>query len=280
LIARAGGDSFPPVSRLPMPSHRIGRVDLTVTDLDRSLAFYRDILGLVPTRQDDGQVLLAEPDGTVLLALAGGAAARAAAGPGLFHFALLVPERRDLARALAGLRAAEWPLQGAADHAVSEALYLADPDGHGIEIYADRPRAAWRRSGGELVMGTAPLDFKGLLVEAGGDIGSAWAGLPAGTVVGHIHLSVGDLAAAERLFAGQLGMEVTVRSYPGALFLAYDGYHHHVGANVWWRGERARTVPGGARLLGFEMVPPSGWGGAPGTLAGPDAAFDIVVRSA
>lgn len=235
---------------------------------------------MVPTPQDDGRVLLAEPGGTILLALSRGAATPAGVGPGLYHVALLVPRRRDLARALAGLRAAGWPLQGAADHTVSEALYLADPDGHGIEIYADRPRAAWRRSDGELVMGTERLDLRRLLAEGTDDTESAGAGLPAGTVVGHIHLSVGDLDAAEQLFAGQLGMEVTVRSYPGALFLAYDGYHHHVGANVWWRGHRERAVPGAARLLRFEIIPPSRQGGTPSRLTTPDAAFDIVVRGA
>jgi len=255
-------------------------VDLTVADLDRSLAFYQGVLGLIATPQDDGGVLLAGPDGAILLALSEGATAPAAPGPGLYHLALLVPQPRDLARALTGLRAAGWPLQGAADHAVSEALYLADPDGHGIEIYADRPRAAWRRFGGELVMGTDPLDLRGLVAEAADDGERAGASLPAGTVVGHIHLSVADVDVAERLFVGRLGMDVTVRSYPGALFLAYDGYHHHVGVNVWWRGGRERAVPGAARLLSFEILPPPGLGGTPGRLTSPDAAFDIVVRPA
>jgi catechol 2,3-dioxygenase len=251
-------------------------VDLTVTDLDRSLAFYRDVLGLVAMPPEDGRVLLAEPGGTVLLTLVGGATGPASAGPGLYHFALLVPRRRDLAQALTVLRDAGWPLQGAADHAVSEALYLADPDGHGIEIYADRLREAWRRSGDEVVMVTEPLDVRGLLAEAG-DGGEASAALPAGTVVGHIHLSVGDLDEAEELFADRLGMDVTSRSYPGALFLAYDGYHHHVGTNTWWRGGRARAVPGAARLVGFELFPPPDRARATGRVGGTDGAFSIHV---
>jgi catechol 2,3-dioxygenase len=266
------------VSRQPVATRRIGRVDLTVTDLGRSLAFYRDILGLVATPEGDGRVLLADPAGTVLLALSADATAPASPGPGLYHFALLVPRRHDLARALVGLDAAGWPLAGAADHAVSEALYLADQDGHGIEIYADRPPAAWRRSEGELVMTTEPLDVPGLLDELGSAVGEG-AVLPAGTMVGHIHLSVGDLRAAEQLFARRLGMAVTVRSYPGALFLAYDGYHHHVGANSWWRRGEARAVPGAARLVSFELLPPSGRGDVTGNVAGPDGAFEVVVRS-
>jgi catechol 2,3-dioxygenase len=264
------------VSQSPA-ARRIGRVDLTVTDLERSLAFYRDILGLAATTEEAGRTLLSAPDGTTLLALAEGATAPASPGPGLYHVALLVPQRRDLARALVALDAAGWPLAGAADHAVSEALYLADPDGHGIELYVDRPRGAWRHSGGELVMVTKRLDVRGLLGELAGEAAEP-AGLPAGTVVGHIHLSVADLDVAERLFADQLGMRVTVRSYPGALFLAYDGYHHHVGANVWWRRRGARAAPGAARLVTFELLPPPETGAASGSTAGPDGAFDVVVR--
>jgi catechol 2,3-dioxygenase len=259
-------------------SRRIGRVDLTVTDLDRSLAFYRDVLGLVATSEPDGRVLLAEPGGEVLLAIASGATAPATGGAGLYHVALLVPRRRDLGRVLAGLRDAGWRLQGAADHTVSEALYLADPDGHGIEIYADRPRAMWRRLGEELVMVTEPLDVRGLLAEAVDEREPAWSGLPAGTTVGHVHLNVGDLGAAERLFSRQLGMAVTTRAYPGALFLAYDGYHHHVGANVWWRSGRGHFTPGAARLARLEVLVSADQEVPAAPLAGTDDAFEIVVR--
>lgn len=267
------------MSQSPAAARRIGRVDLTVTDLKRSLAFYRDILGLVATAEGSGRALLSAPDGTVLLTLSEGATAPASAGPGLYHFALLVPQRRDLARALVGLDAAGWPLAGAADHAVSEALYLADPDGHGIELYVDRPRAAWRHSGGELEMVTERLDVRGLLGELAGGAAAEPTGLPAGTVVGHVHLNVGDLDAAERLFARQLGMAVTVRSYPGALFLAYDGYHHHVGANVWWRRRGARPVPGTARLVSFELLPPGGLDEVPRSIPDPDGVFEVFVRA-
>src|SRR5512134_84021 len=195
---------------------RIGAVHVTVTSLEQSLAFYRDVLGLAVQVENDEAVLSA--GGAGLLRLTERPDLRAPShGPGLFHFALLVPSRRELARTLAGLERAGWPLQGASDHGVSEALYLADPDGHGIEIYADRPRGTWRRSGGEVVMVTEPLDLAGLMAETGGKDGNGgtdeWGGLPAGTIMGHIHLRVGDLDEAERFWTG-LGLEVTVRSYP------------------------------------------------------------------
>jgi catechol 2,3-dioxygenase len=230
---------------------RIGSVHLTVTSLPQSLAFYRDVLGLAARVEDREAVLSA--GGTRLLRVTERPDLRAPSqGPGLFHFALLVPSRRELARALVGLERAGWPLQGASDHGVSEALYLADPDGHGIEIYADRPRDTWQRSGGELVMATEPLDVAGLLAE----LGSAeddWAGLPAGTIMGHVHLRVRDLDEAERFWTG-LGLEVTVRSYPGARFFAADGYHHHVGVNTWWKRGGNEDGEGRVGLVAIEVV--------------------------
>lgn len=266
---------------------------LTVTSLERATGFYHGVLGLDPREAEDG-VELATPAGDVLLRLAERPDLRApSAGPGLFHVALLVPSRRELGRALLGLEAAGWPLHGASDHAVSEALYLADPDGHGIEIYADRPRETWRRVGDELYMITAPLDTRDLLRETGppGD----WPGLPAGTVVGHVHLRVRDLEAAERVFAGGLGMEVTVRSYPGARFFAAGGYHHHIGVNTWWRRTGDVDAGGLVGLGSFEiMVPADAFGrvaeraeGMGGVREGdgavrlpsPDGEYAVVVRA-
>jgi len=255
---------------------RIGAVHLSVTDLGRSLAFYRDLLGLT-AHETAGGAALAAPDGLTLLRLMErpdlGAPSQ---GPGLFHFALLVPSRRELARALLGLERAGWPLQGTADHAVSEALYLADPDGHGIEIYADRPREAWRKVGGEVYMVTEPLEVAGLLAEMGGAPGAAWRGLPAGTVMGHVHLRVRDLDEAEQFLAGVLGLEVTVRGYPGARFFAAGGYHHHVGANTWWRRGGGESGVGRVGLEAFELLVP-----APGQefrLPAPDGPYSVIVR--
>jgi catechol 2,3-dioxygenase len=256
---------------------RIGAVHVTVTSLEQSLAFYRDVLGLAARVENHEAVFSA--GGAGLLRLTERPDLRAPSyGPGLFHFALLVPSRRELARTLAGLERAGWPLQGASDHAVSEALYLADPDGHGIEIYADRPRTEWRRSGGEIVMVTESLDAAGLLAEVGSEGGwggsAPWPGLPAGTVVGHVHLRVRDLDEAERFWTG-LGLEVTVRSYPGARFFAAGGYHHHVGANTWWRRGRDDDGAGRVGLVSFELVKP---GVEESRHEAPDGACSVLVR--
>jgi catechol 2,3-dioxygenase len=170
----------------------------------------------------------------------------------LFHLALLVPTRADLARALRRLAATGWRLSGASDHLVSEALYLSDPEGNGIELYRDRPRDEWPVAGGVLRMDTLPLDLGSLLSEDDG----AHDGMAAGTVLGHVHLQVADLASAEAFWVGALGFDVTVRGYPGALFASVGGYHHHVGMNTW-AGVGAQRPPTGARgLVRFELVLP------------------------
>ena len=139
---------------------------------------------------------------------------------------------------------------GMSDHLVSEALYLNDPDGLGIEIYSDRPRATWMKRGDELAMATEPLDVEGLVSDP---TAHPWTGMPAGTTIGHMHLHVGDLAGAERFYGATLGLDVVVRSYPGALFLSAGGYHHHLGTNTWARGA---TPPAAdeAQLLGWDLV--------------------------
>ena len=169
---------------------------------------------------------------------------------GLYHVALLVPDRAALGAFLKHL-AALGERAGAADHLVSEALYLSDPDGHGFEVYADRPREGWRVHGGELQMDSLALDAKGLAAAAGDLV---WDGLPTGTVVGHVHLHVGDLDAAERFYHQGLGLDRMVWSYPGARFLAAGGYHHHLGLNTWATGGPAGD--GDARLLDWTVVVP------------------------
>ncbi len=221
---------------------------LRVADLERALGFYRRVLGLYAGTGTE----LSPADGApplVELVEDRRAPPRPPRTAGLFHFALLVPTRRDLARILLRFRDEGTKLQGFADHSVSEAIYLADPEGNGIEVYADRPRTAWQRDGDELRMTTDPLDLDDLLAAAGGPP----AGLPAGTVVGHVHLEVTDLAAAERFYARDIGFDVTVRSYPGARFLSAGGYHHHVAVNVW-NGARGRAPAGGRGLIDYEIV--------------------------
>lgn len=149
----------------------------------------------------------------------------------MYHFAILVPSRASLGRSLRRLSEKRWPLTGASDHLVSEALYLDDPDGLGIEIYRDRPRDEWPVSNGQLLMATDPLDLQGVFDEPGAEM--QWSGLEAGTVIGHVHLHVPHLDTAERFYCGRIGFEPTVRGYPGALFVAAGGYHHHLGLNTW-----------------------------------------------
>lgn len=225
-----------------LSSIALGPIRLAVADLARATAFHERAIGLRPlgAPSDDGTVALGTPGGRPLVELVPDASAppRARRSSGLFHLALLVPDRRALAQALLRVVAGGGALTGASDHLVSEALYLNDPEGNGIELYRDRPRAEWRRDAhGELAMATLPLDLDDLLAELPAEqrtpAAAAGTQMPPGTTLGHVHLQVADLAPAEAFYAGALGFEVTVRSYPGALFLAADGYHHHLGLNTW-----------------------------------------------
>ncbi len=183
-----------------------------------------------------------------------GAPPRPRGTTGLFHLALLVPTRDELARAVHRVTGAGHRFTGASDHLVSEALYLDDPEGNGIEIYRDRPRDEWEREGGELKMGTLPLDLGSVL--AGVAAGDAGEGMVAGTRIGHVHLQVADIPAAEAFYVGALGFEPVVRSYPGALFVSAGGYHHHIGLNTW-AGEGAPSPPlGSLGLSRFTVVLP------------------------
>ncbi len=241
--------------RLP-DALRLGPVRLAISDLERSLAFYENVLGLRITRRTDtSATLAAHGDDRPLLELVEQDGARPAPRRGrlgLYHFAILLPDRPSLGRFVRHL--AERNVRaGAGDHLVSEALYLQDPDNLGIEVYADRPRSSWRRNGRELVMTTDALDVAGL-VEAGGS--TAWSGMPAGTVMGHVHLHVGDLDRASEFYSDALGFDRMVWRYPGALFMSAGGYHHHLGANTW-AGSGA-TPPGeeDARLLEWTIELP------------------------
>ena len=217
--------------RLPEGT-RLGPVHLQIADLNRSLAFYQTTLGLrVLRREGPHAVLGAHDSDTALVMLHERPGARAAprrSRLGLFHFAILLPDRPSLGRFVRHL-AEIGAAAGAADHLVSESLYLQDPDNLGIEVYADRPRSTWRRVGRQLMMATDPLDLRGLERAAGA---ATWTGMPPGTVIGHVHLHVGDLAVASDFFGEALGLDATVWDYPGALFFAASGYHHHLGTNT------------------------------------------------
>jgi catechol 2,3-dioxygenase len=235
------------------PLTRIGAVHLTIRDLDRSIRFYEAHLGFALHGRDDRTARLGA-GGADLVALAQcEQAPRVRGTTGLYHFAILVPSRADLARALRRLVETETVMQGAADHGVSEALYLADPDGNGIEIYRDRPRAEWPLVGGRLQMGADPVDFDGLLAEDGSTSGE---GLAAATTVGHVHLHVSRLDEAERFYVGVLGFELMQRYGPSALFVSAGGYHHHIGLNTWAGVGAAPPPPGAVGLKHFDVVLP------------------------
>jgi catechol 2,3-dioxygenase len=239
------------------PATAIGTVRLTVADLGRSRSFYESALGLLAFDLKDGGLALGLPGAHPLIELHGDSSAprldRHATG--LYHLAVLVPTRLDLALALARLAQAHWPLDGASDHLVSEALYLSDPDGNGIEVYRDRPRDQWRRHAGSLEMATLPLDLRNLLGELTGT-GSPPPTVPGGTRIGHVHLQVADVSQAEAFYHGVLGFDVMVRGYPGALFVSAGGYHHHIGLNTWHSAGGSPPAPGSIGLRSFEVQLP------------------------
>jgi catechol 2,3-dioxygenase len=233
----------------------VGTVALTVPDLDRSRAFYQTVLGLTGNEMDDGGLELGVADERALVRLRGDSAAPPLPprATGLFHLAVLTPSRRELAYALARLARSRWPLSGASDHLVSEALYLNDPDGNGIEIYRDRDRSEWRTDeDGQLAMATLRLDLESLAGELH-DAPPVPDRMPAGTRIGHVHLQVSDIAAAEDFYHGVLGFDVTVRGYPGALFVSAGGYHHHIGLNTWNSAGAAPPAPGAVGLRSFDV---------------------------
>jgi catechol 2,3-dioxygenase len=242
-----------PAATLPAETD-LGHVALTVADLARSLAFYQDVLGFTVIHQDAGHATLGV-ETTPLLALheQPGAPPAPANATGLYHFAILVPTRADLARSLLHLVQSGYPLGGASDHLVSEALYLSDPDDNGIEIYRDRPRANWPRRDGRLQMATDPLDLRALLAEAQADP-RPWTGLAPGTRLGHMHLQVAEIPQARAFYNGVLGFDVMFdMERMGALFVSAGGYHHHLGLNTW-QSRGGRPAPAGSAGLRYFTI--------------------------
>ncbi|ELZ59420.1 MULTISPECIES: VOC family protein [Halorubrum] len=255
----AGTAASDDADRLPAGT-RVGRAALRVADLDETAAFYRDVVGLAVLDRTAERATLGV-DGTPLLVLRRDAdrPARSRTDAGLFHAAFRVPSRAALGEALGRVRE-RWRLDGASDHLVSEALYLDDPEGNGVEIYRDRPREEWPvDEGGGVRMGTEPPDVEGVVAAAGGgaEAGEAASAdpvdrAPPGTDVGHVHLEVTSLSAFEAVYVDGLGFEVGT-SGPDVRFVAAGGYHHHLGANTW----RGRTDPAAGRgLAWFEVVVP------------------------
>ena len=242
----------PPAYRLPETA-KVGRVRLAISDLNRSLSFYSDVVGLSVLKREKHSAALGTPDGIVLLELEQSydvQPIRAKSRLGLYHTAFLLPNRAMLSSFVDHLNARSFRY-GASDHLVSEAIYLVDPDGLTVEVYADRHHREWQALEGQLLMSTDPLDF-GALAAVQHDL---WKHAPTGTRVGHVHFYVGDLQAAANFYHASLGMDIMTQ-FPGAVFVAAGGYHHHVGLNTW----AAASPPASqndARILRWELVLPN-----------------------
>jgi catechol 2,3-dioxygenase len=239
---------------LPDDVH-LGAVHLRVGDLPGLTRWYADGLGFSVVAEDPATAALGTEDAVPLLVLhaAPGAPPAPRGSTGLFHIAFLLPSRRDLGALILRAREAGIAFTGFSDHNVSEAAYLEDPEGNGIELYADRGRSAWRMPDGRMLLTTDPLDPGTLL----SDLSRPLERLPQGTKVGHVHLRVSTLAAAEAFYVRRLGLEVTTRDYPGALFVAAGGYHHHFGLNVWGGSGAPRPPRGALGLASVDLVVPS-----------------------
>ena len=239
--------------QLPSDAH-IGYAHLRVANLNRALTFYRDYLGMSEVRRENGTVALSAT-GTdpvhLFLTEQADAVEKPRRSTGLYHVAIRLPDRITLAETFRQLLVQKVRFGGFSDHLVSEALYLDDPDGNGLELYRDRPRAEWRYSGELVEMATEPLDIENLLQQARNQ---PYTTIDSGTDIGHIHLHVADLARAEAFYAGVLGFDVMQRNYPGALFVAAGGYHHHIGLNTW--AGTTPPPPNAVGLIAFSVVIP------------------------
>jgi catechol 2,3-dioxygenase len=237
------------------PDTRVGAVDLTVADLDRSLEYYGSAVGLQVHARENGTARLGAGGEDLLVLHEEPGAKPAPRNTGLFHFALLVPSRADLARWLVHAAESRVPLAGMSDHLVSEAIYLRDPDWHGIEIYRDRPRSEWQTEGTRIAIDTLPLDVEGVLTALDGGE-PPFERLAPGTTMGHVHLQVHDVDATEAFYNGVLGFDVTTRLGDQATFLSAGGYHHHIGGNVWQSRGASPPPPGSAALRHATVILP------------------------
>lgn len=237
------------------PEAHMGRVQLKVSQLERSITFYTEIIGLELLSRSEGRAEFGVEGSGVLLGIeevANARILRPQSVTGLYHFAILLPSREALGTTLLHLAHTGMEI-GQGDHLVSEAFYMNDPDGNGIEIYADRPRSQWQKDAkGEYVMATDPVDVDSLLKLAG-----EWTGLPAGTIIGHVHLHVGNLPEARKFYVDGLGFDVVLHFGNAALFVSAGGYHHHMGLNTW-AGVGAPAAPADAvGLRYFTLVYPN-----------------------
>jgi catechol 2,3-dioxygenase len=245
---------YPPAYRLPSTAH-VGRIRLAVSNLNRSIDFYTRIIGLLVLSSDDSMARLAPHDSSCVLLelnqIPGVHPIQPGSRLGLYHPAFLLPAREELGRFVRHLHNSSVPF-GAGDHLYSEALYLTDPDGLTVEVYADRDRSTWQVDGRELVSATNPVRL-GELAELSNE---PWVGMPPATTVGHIHFYVGNLKQAATFYHEALGLDLITWRYPGALFLSAGGYHHHVAVNTWAAASPSATEAD-ARLLSWELVLPT-----------------------
>lgn len=249
--AQAGAAATPALGGKLHPATRLGAVHLTVADLSRSLDFYQTVLGFqVQDRAGATAYLGAGRNPFVVLTEERGAR-QVRNHSGLYHFAILTPSRLALARSLRRLIETGTSI-GGGDHLVSEAIYLSDPDGNGIEVYRDRPRSTWTYEHGQLKMDTVPLDYRGILAELDGDH-APWTGLAPETVLGHMHLHVGDLAAASRFYGDVVGFDFILNYGGSAAFFSAGGYHHHLGVNTWAGVGAPPSPPHSVGLRHFEI---------------------------
>lgn len=237
---------------------RVSHLTLATGDVEQLTEFYTQTLGLMVQGREADAVYLGGPDGAAFLTLASvrGAQGQPPFTTGLYHFALLLPSRAALGQMLRHLVEVGASLSGASDHRVSEALYLNDPDGNGVELTRDRPRAEWPWQDGQVGMTVDPLDLRGLLADASA---AQWTGVPPGTRLGHVHLRVRDLDATARFYEHVLGFGVTAR-YKGALFVSAGGYHHHFGLNTWESKGAPAPPPNAEGLRSVTILLPDGAG--------------------
>ncbi len=230
-----------------------GEVHLNVLDLNRSVLFYKEVIGFKVLEEAADKVVLTADGKTPLLIIEQpeNVTPKEANKSGLYHFALLLPKRADLGAIIKHFIQHNVRI-GASDHLVSEALYLSDPDGNGIEIYIDRDPEVWSWDKGKVAMSTDPLDGESIIAESAGQ---TWDGLPVGTVMGHVHLHVANLPETEK-FYNALGFEV-VTNYPQALFMSNGKYHHHIGLNTWNGVGVPRPIAGSVGLQSFALVYPT-----------------------
>jgi catechol 2,3-dioxygenase len=232
----------------------LGAVHLRVADLDRSLGFYHTLAGLPILERDATTAVLGFAAAPLIrLRAIPGLLPALPHAAGLFHTAILYPDRHILGAAVRHISATGYPFSGASDHLVSEAFYLDDPDGNGVELYRDRPRRDWRWARGAVEMASLPLDIDGVLDDAAATFESA----PESTRIGHVHLQVSDLPTAEAFYTHVVGFSLTTRFGEAASFIAAGGYHHHMGLNVWRARGQAATPRTHAGLDAFEIVVPT-----------------------